>query len=120
MEHRFGQNGIKRQIGNAVPPVVAKVLFEGIRRFMEGTDGIVRGDGGEDGDGDEDGGMEHKMDVFGGMEGESQVELMDMVDETDPKDSDGEEDLMELLNGESDDEVEIVRTAKVKRQYVID
>ncbi|CAD6444657.1 d10d493d-7733-4ca6-866c-186fe9bfdcee [Sclerotinia trifoliorum] len=74
LQHRFEPNGIKRQIGNAVPPVVAKVLFEGIRRFMEGTDGIVGSEHGGGGGGGGDGGASDAMDVCEKMEG---VETVD-------------------------------------------
>lgn len=38
--HLFSDSNIKRQIGNAVPPSIAKVLFEWIRKALEKTDGI--------------------------------------------------------------------------------
>ena len=127
LEHKFGPMGVKRQIGNAVPPVVARVLFEGIRRFMEGTDGVVREDGGGDGDGEGEGsggvGVGDGMDGHREMEGvrigddEREVEVVNMVSETDSEDGDGEEDRMELLNEGIDDEVEIVGAKKVKRQF---
>jgi DNA (cytosine-5)-methyltransferase 1 len=41
--HLFRGNCIKKQIGNAVPPVVAKVLFESIKRDLDRADGIVEG-----------------------------------------------------------------------------
>jgi DNA (cytosine-5)-methyltransferase 1 len=41
--HEFRGSHIKRQIGNAVPPSVAKVLFESIKRDLERADGIVEG-----------------------------------------------------------------------------
>ncbi|KAF8859361.1 S-adenosyl-L-methionine-dependent methyltransferase [Acephala macrosclerotiorum] len=43
LNHVFRGNYVKKQIGNAVPPVVAKVLFESIRRDLDRTDGIVQG-----------------------------------------------------------------------------
>lgn len=33
---------VKKQIGNAVPPVVAKVLFESIKRQLDEIDGVVQ------------------------------------------------------------------------------
>lgn len=38
--HCFRGKYVKKQIGNAVPPVVAKVLFESIRRDLDKADGI--------------------------------------------------------------------------------
>ncbi|CZR51525.1 uncharacterized protein PAC_01402 [Phialocephala subalpina] len=43
LNHVFRGNYVKKQIGNAVPPVVAKVLFESIRRDLDRADGIVEG-----------------------------------------------------------------------------
>lgn len=40
-DHQFVGTGIKRQIGNAVPPVIAKVLFEHLRKALEEADGVV-------------------------------------------------------------------------------
>lgn len=37
-EHEFGPHGIRKQIGNAVPPIVAKNFFEHIKRFLQMTD----------------------------------------------------------------------------------
>lgn len=34
---------MKKQIGNAVPPVVAKVLFGSVKRDLDRADGIVEG-----------------------------------------------------------------------------
>ncbi|TGO52223.1 hypothetical protein BCON_0145g00050 [Botryotinia convoluta] len=130
LEHKFGQNGIKRQIGNAVPPVVAKVLFEGIRRFMEGTDGVVRdeGDGYGDKNGDGDGEVEvdDKMDICGDIDmdgvriedSDDRVEIVDLVDEA--EDTDSETKARSLLSEESDDEIEIVGVAEVGKHIVID
>ena len=39
--HVFEGCGVKRQIGNAVPPCVAKVLFESIKKQLDEADGIV-------------------------------------------------------------------------------
>jgi len=39
--HVFRGNYKKKQIGNAVPPVVAKVLFESVKRDLDGADGII-------------------------------------------------------------------------------
>ena len=38
---RFSDTGVKRQIGNAVPPVVARVLFDSIRRALLEADGLA-------------------------------------------------------------------------------
>jgi DNA (cytosine-5)-methyltransferase 1 len=40
MNHRFSEVNVKKQIGNAVPPCVAKVLFSWIRKALEEADGI--------------------------------------------------------------------------------
>ncbi|KAI9809324.1 MAG: hypothetical protein M1825_002615 [Sarcosagium campestre] len=37
--HRFSQSYVRKQIGNAVPPVAAKVIFDHIRQSLEKTDG---------------------------------------------------------------------------------
>jgi DNA (cytosine-5)-methyltransferase 1 len=42
--HVFEGNGVKKQIGNAVPPCVAKVLFGWIRKELEAADGVVDGE----------------------------------------------------------------------------
>jgi DNA (cytosine-5)-methyltransferase 1 len=39
--HVFLGSYVKKQIGNAVPPVVAKVLFESIKRDLDAVDAIV-------------------------------------------------------------------------------
>ena len=41
LNHVFRGTGIKKQIGNAVPPCVAKVLFESVKRDLDRADGIV-------------------------------------------------------------------------------
>lgn len=38
--HVFKGNYVKKQIGNAVPPVVAKVLFGSIKADLEKVDGV--------------------------------------------------------------------------------
>ncbi|KAL8856943.1 MAG: hypothetical protein Q9178_006532 [Gyalolechia marmorata] len=38
LEHVFGNVGVKRQIGNAVPPLFAEILFSHIRRWLEDVD----------------------------------------------------------------------------------
>jgi len=38
--HVFKGNYVKKQIGNAVPPVVAKVLFGSIKADLEKIDGV--------------------------------------------------------------------------------
>lgn len=40
-DHVFEGSYRKKQIGNAVPPVVARVLFESIRRELDSVDGVV-------------------------------------------------------------------------------
>ena len=39
--HVFTGSYVKKQIGNAVPPVVAKVLFESIKKQLDKSDGVV-------------------------------------------------------------------------------
>lgn len=39
-KHLFGGKYVKRQIGNAVPPIVAKVLFGSLKRDLERQDGV--------------------------------------------------------------------------------
>ena len=41
MNHAFRGSYVKKQIGNAVPPSVAKVLFRSIREALDRKDGIV-------------------------------------------------------------------------------
>ncbi|KAB8295214.1 hypothetical protein EYC80_007134 [Monilinia laxa] len=95
LQHQFGQNGIKRQIGNAVPPVVAKVLFEGIRRFMEGVDGIV-GDSGVRNRG-EDGGHEMRDEGERGGEDRGEHDLVGESDETHRKYVDGKVEIVKAV-----------------------
>ncbi|EON99001.1 putative rip defective protein [Phaeoacremonium minimum UCRPA7] len=38
--HRFVAPGIKKQIGNAFPPCVVKVLYDWIRKWLEDVDGV--------------------------------------------------------------------------------
>jgi DNA (cytosine-5)-methyltransferase 1 len=38
--HLFTDVAAKKQIGNAVPPIVAKVLFESIKEQLDMADGI--------------------------------------------------------------------------------
>ena len=40
MNHQFSPMNIKKQIGNAVPPCIAKVLFSWIKKALEKADGI--------------------------------------------------------------------------------
>ena len=40
MEHKFSEHGVKKQIGNAVPPTFAKVLLEHIKNALRKADGI--------------------------------------------------------------------------------
>jgi len=39
--HLFKGSAIKKQIGNAVPPCIAKVLFERIKQDLDEADGVV-------------------------------------------------------------------------------
>lgn len=41
-EHVFSERNVKKQIGNAVPPSVARVLFGAVRRALEEADGVER------------------------------------------------------------------------------
>lgn len=41
LNHRFIGSYVKKQIGNAVPPSVAKILFEGIKSALDKADGIT-------------------------------------------------------------------------------
>lgn len=36
----FSDRHVKKQIGNAVPPSVAKVLFGAVKRALEAADGV--------------------------------------------------------------------------------
>ena len=40
LEHKFGQHGILKQLGNAVPPLVASILFESIKKALMKADGL--------------------------------------------------------------------------------
>ena len=40
LEHKFAGSAIKRQIGNAVPPIAAKVFFEEIIKHLKKVDGV--------------------------------------------------------------------------------
>lgn len=42
MEHVFGNRNVKRQIGNAVPPCIAKILFDQCRKALEEADGVPK------------------------------------------------------------------------------
>ena len=39
--HKFGGTGVKKQIGNAVPPAVAKILLETVKDALLGADGLL-------------------------------------------------------------------------------
>ena len=39
--HKFGGTGVKKQIGNAVPPIVAKILLETVRDALLKADGLM-------------------------------------------------------------------------------
>lgn len=41
LEHQFGHMRTRKQIGNAVPPIVAKVFFEQIKRALRKADGLA-------------------------------------------------------------------------------
>ena len=38
LDHRFGTSGVRRQIGNAVPPVLAKAIYREIIKSLRRTD----------------------------------------------------------------------------------
>lgn len=40
LEHKFGPKGTRKQIGNAVPPIVAKVFYEHIKQALQKADGL--------------------------------------------------------------------------------
>ena len=40
MDHKFGKSNVRHQIGNAVPPNVAKKLFGHIREALMKVDGV--------------------------------------------------------------------------------
>ena len=40
LEHEFGNVGVRKQIGNAVPPIVAKLIFETIIKHLKEVDSI--------------------------------------------------------------------------------
>ncbi|KAL9119636.1 MAG: hypothetical protein Q9187_003808 [Circinaria calcarea] len=40
LEHRFGKKEVKKQIGNAVPPIFAKALMEHIKKSLMKADGL--------------------------------------------------------------------------------
>ena len=39
--HKFGASGVKKQIGNAVPPTMAKILLEGVKKALLRADGLL-------------------------------------------------------------------------------
>jgi DNA (cytosine-5)-methyltransferase 1 len=43
LNHAFLGTGVKKQIGNAVPPCVATVLFKSIKSDLDEADGVVEG-----------------------------------------------------------------------------
>ncbi|TGO72328.1 hypothetical protein BELL_0467g00060 [Botrytis elliptica] len=45
LKHVFHGREIKKQVGNAVPPIFARRLLESVRRQLERRDGWVRGEG---------------------------------------------------------------------------
>ena len=40
LEHEFGNTRVRKQIGNTVPPIVAKVFFEHLIRALRKADGL--------------------------------------------------------------------------------
>ena len=40
LEHKFGETGVKKQIGNAVPPVVARAILESVKKALMKADGV--------------------------------------------------------------------------------
>lgn len=40
LEHVFAMKGVKKQIGNAVPPTIAKILFQAVVKSLEESDGV--------------------------------------------------------------------------------
>jgi DNA (cytosine-5)-methyltransferase 1 len=40
LNHKFSEVNVKKQIGNAVPPMIAKVLFKWIKKTLENADGV--------------------------------------------------------------------------------
>ena len=39
LEHRFGSTSVKKQIGNAVPPPVARAILERVKKALMEEDG---------------------------------------------------------------------------------
>lgn len=42
LEHRFGKVSVKKQIGNAVPPTMARVILDEVRRALMKADGLSK------------------------------------------------------------------------------
>lgn len=42
LEQKFGDTSAKKQIGNAVPPIVAASILGEVRRWLEKVDGVER------------------------------------------------------------------------------
>ena len=40
LEHKFSDVAVRKQIGNAVPPCVAAILFESIKKALRKADGL--------------------------------------------------------------------------------
>lgn len=49
LEHLFGMYGVRKQIGNAVPPVLAKLIFREVIKSLRRTDEEEMREEGEDG-----------------------------------------------------------------------
>jgi DNA (cytosine-5)-methyltransferase 1 len=41
-DHVFKGNGIRKQIGNAVPPLVGKLIFSCVRKHLEQSDKVEK------------------------------------------------------------------------------
>lgn len=40
LQHQFGDKDMRGQVGNAVPPIVAKAYFKEVIKALEATDGV--------------------------------------------------------------------------------
>ena len=41
LEHKFGKTSVKKQIGNAVPPVVARLVLVEVKKALLKADGLL-------------------------------------------------------------------------------